>query len=130
MTTIEAVAAVILKDAKVLATQRGEGSNKGGWEFPGGKVKPGESPEYALEREIHEELDAAITVGEYLTSAENDYEGGHLVTHCYLCTLDSDHVVLSEHSAARWLDRESLDDVNWLPVDSAVRHVLKHGDLL
>lgn len=117
MKTKEVVAAIITKDGKYFATQRGYGVFAGGWEFPGGKMEPGETPQDALEREIKEELDADITVGELFETVEYDYPTFHLTMHCFLCKLVSDHVVLLEHEAAKWLDPGELDSVDWLPAD-------------
>ena len=115
--TIEVVAAIIIKDNQVFATQRGYGQWQGWWEFPGGKIEPGEAPEAALTREIHEELNAEITVGSLLQTIEWDYPAFHLTMHCYLCTLNSDQLHLNEHAASAWLTRETLRSVNWLPAD-------------
>jgi 8-oxo-dGTP diphosphatase len=117
MKRIEVVAAVIRREGKVFATQRGYGDFKDWWEFPGGKMEPGESPEAALEREIREELSAEISVGALLRTVEWDYPAFHLTLHCYLCTLSSESLHLNEHEAARWLDAGSLDSVRWLPAD-------------
>lgn len=115
--TIEVVAAIIIKDNQVFATQRGYGQWQGWWEFPGGKIEPGETPEAALTREIREELNAEITVGDLLQTIEWDYPAFHLTMHCYLCTLNSDQLHLNEHSASAWLTLETLRSVNWLPAD-------------
>ena len=117
MKTIEVVAAIITKDGKYFATQRGYGDFAGGWEFPGGKMETGEMPQDALVREIKEELDAEITVGELFETVEYDYPTFHLTMHCFFCKLVSDHVVLLEHEAAKWLSPEELDSVDWLPAD-------------
>ena len=117
MQTIEVVAAIIIKDNQVFATQRGYGQWQGWWEFPGGKIEPGETPEAALTREIREELNAGITVGDLLQTIEWDYPAFHLTMHCYLCSLNSDQFHLNEHSASAWLTRETLRSVNWLPAD-------------
>jgi 8-oxo-dGTP diphosphatase len=117
MKTIEVVAAIIQKGDKIFATQRGYGDFKDWWEFPGGKMEPGETPEAALEREIREELSAEISVGALLRTVEWDYPAFHLTLHCYLCTLSSESLHLNEHEAARWLDAGSLDSVRWLPAD-------------
>ncbi len=117
MKTIEVVAAIITKDGKYFATQRGYGDFAGGWEFPGGKMETGEMPQDALVREIKEELDAEITVGELFETVEYDYPTFHLTMHCFLCELVSEHVVLLEHEAAKWLSPEELDSVDWLPAD-------------
>jgi 8-oxo-dGTP diphosphatase len=117
MKTIEVVAAVIIKEGKIFATQRGYGPYKGKWEFPGGKIEQGESPEAALVREIREELNAEITVGDLLQTVEWDYPTFHLTMHCYLCTLDSDKLHLNEHTDSAWLTKETLATVKWLPAD-------------
>ncbi|MCH5252771.1 MAG: 8-oxo-dGTP diphosphatase MutT [Lachnospiraceae bacterium] len=114
---IEVVAAVIMDEGKVFATQRGYGEFKDGWEFPGGKIEKGESPQQALLREIKEELDTEISVGELLDTIEYDYPDFYLTMHCYLCTVKSGDLVLKEHEAAKWLSRDSLDSVEWLPAD-------------
>lgn len=118
--TIEVVASIIIKDNQVFATQRGYGQWQGWWEFPGGKIEPGETPEAALTREIREELNAEITVGSLLQTIEWDYPAFHLTMHCYLCTLNSDQLHLNEHSASAWLTRETLRSVNWLPADVVI----------
>ena len=123
--TVAVVAAIIEANGKVFATQRGYGPWKDGWEFPGGKIEPGETPEAALIREIREELDAEITVGEKLTQVEYDYPEFLLSMGCYLCTLTSGHLTLKEHEAARWLAPEELDAVDWLPADEIVVNALK-----
>lgn len=115
--TIEVVAAIILKDGKVFATRRGYGEWKGWWEFPGGKIEAGETPQAALVREIREELDAEISVGDLLDTIEWDYPDFHLTMHCYLCTLQSESMHLNEHEAAAWLTADTLRSVNWLPAD-------------
>ena len=125
MKTIEVVAAVIIRDGKVFATQRGYGQWKGWWEFPGGKMEAGESPQEALKREIREELDAEIKVEELLETVEWDYPEFHLTMHCFLCSLVSPKVHLNEHSQARWLTRETLDSVQWLPADEGLIRTLK-----
>lgn len=122
---IEVVAAIIVRAGKVLATQRGYGDWEGWWEFPGGKVEAGEAPEQAIVREIHEELNAAINVGDYLCTAEYDYPTFHLSMRCYLCSLDDERFELLEHHAARWLDVAHLDDVQWLPADVQVIQAIK-----
>jgi len=125
MKTIEVVAAIIKRDNKYFATQRGYGDFEGGWEFPGGKIETGETPQHALIREIKEELDADITVGELIETVEYDYPKFHLTMHCFLCELISEHVVLLEHEAAKWLSQEELDSVDWLPADLSVINHLK-----
>lgn len=117
MKKIEVVAAIIIKDGKVFSTQRGYGDLAGGWEFPGGKVEPGENQKEALEREIKEELDAEIAVGEYFDKVEYDYPTFHLTMHCYICTLTSEKLRLLEHEDAKWLAKTDLLSVDWLPAD-------------
>jgi 8-oxo-dGTP diphosphatase len=117
MKTIEVVAAIIIKDGEVFATQRGYGEFKGWWEFPGGKMEPGESPQEALRREIREELDAEVEVRELLETVEWDYPNFHLTMHCFICSLLSESLHLNEHEAATWLTHETLRSVKWLPAD-------------
>ena len=124
MKTIEVVAAVILKDKQVLATQRGYGDLQGRWEFPGGKIEPGEVHKVALSREIQEELDVQITVGDFLITVEYDYPNFHLIMHAYQCELLGDFH-LQEHSAARWLNLETLYDVDWLEADLPIVECVK-----
>lgn len=128
MKTIEVVAAVIVRDGQVFATQRGYGEWQGWWEFPGGKMEPGESPQEALVREIREELDAEISVGLLLETVEWDYPKFHLTMHCFLCSLLSDSVHLNEHEAAAWLTRDTLHSVKWLPADEGL--VGKIGEVM
>ena len=125
MKTINVVAAVIRKGDKILATQRGYGEFKDGWEFPGGKIEPGERPEEALKREIKEELKAAISVGEDLGVVEYDYPNFHLNMRCFMCSLVSDDVTLLEHEAMKWLTAETIDTVNWLPADKPMTEKIK-----
>ena len=127
---VKVVAAVIVRGTEVLATQRGYGEFEDWWEFPGGKVEEGESPEQALVREIHEELNADIEVGDYLCTAEYDYPTFHLSMRCYLCKLADVNFELLEHHAARWLDAPSLCDVKWLPADLQVVAALKSANVL
>lgn len=117
---IEVVAAIILRERRIFATQRGYGEWKDWWEFPGGKIEPGESPEDALKREIREELATEIEVDELLTTVEYDYPKFHLTMHCYLCTIISGDLSLLEHEDARWLALDELDCVKWLPADKDV----------
>ena len=117
MKTIEVVAAIIIKDGEVFATQRGYGEFQGWWEFPGGKMEPGESPQEALKREIREELDAEVEVRELLETVEWDYPNFHLTMHCFICSLLSESLHLNEHEAATWLTHETLRSVKWLPAD-------------
>ena len=120
MRQIEVVAAIIVKDHKVFATQRGYGECKDFWEFPGGKIDAGETPEEALRREIKEELDTEIAVGELFTTIDYDYPTFHITMHCYLCTIENGSLTLLEHEAAKWLSLEQLYSVTWLPADLLV----------
>ena len=115
--TINVVAALIRDGKRVFATARGYGNYKGWWEFPGGKVEPGESPEDALVREIREELDSEISVDGYISTIEHDYPEFHLSMRCYWCSLISGDLVLKEAEDAKWLDVETIDSVKWLPAD-------------
>ena len=117
---IEVVAAIIVRDRRIFATQRGYGEWKDWWEFPGGKIEHGETPEDALKREIREELATEIEVDELLTTVEYDYPKFHLTMHCYLCTIISGDLSLLEHEDARWLAIDELDSVKWLPADKDV----------
>lgn len=122
MKTVRVVAAVIKstnenKEPIIFATQRGYGDFKGGWEFPGGKIEEGETPEQALKREIMEELDTEISVGELIDTIEYDYPQFHLSMDCFWCEIVSGNLVLKEHEAARWLTKKQLNDVGWLPAD-------------
>jgi len=120
MKSINVVAAIILQNNKVLATQRGYGEFEGGWEFPGGKIEPGETPENALVREISEELAIEIMVEKYITTVEYDYPSFHLHMQCFLCSVIQGDLTLLEHSDAKWLSKENLETVNWLPADIVV----------
>ena len=120
MKTIEVVAAIIIKDGEVFATQRGYGEFKGWWEFPGGKIESGECPQEALVREIREELDAEIEVGDLLETVEWNYPNFHLTMHCFICSLTSESMHLNEHEAATWLTKETLYSVKWLPADEGI----------
>jgi 8-oxo-dGTP diphosphatase len=117
MKTIEVVAAVIIENGKVFATQRGYGAYKDWWEFPGGKIEPGETREAALIREIQEELNTEIAVEKLIDTVEWDYPDFHLVMHCFRCSIRSGSLTLNEHEAARWLTAETIRAVNWLPAD-------------
>lgn len=119
------VAAIILKDGKYFATQRGYGEWKDWWEFPGGKIKQGEKPKDALKREICEELNIEIEVGDLLTTVEYDYPKFHLIMHCYICSIKSGQPTLLEHEDARWLSSDELESVRWLPADIEVTSLLK-----
>ena len=125
MNHIEVVAAIIRKEDKVFATQRGYGEWKDWWEFPGGKIEQGETPEEALKREISEELSAEINVDELFSTVDYDYPKFHLTMHCYLCTLQTNAMHLNEHESARWLAKGELDSVNWLPADKTIIEQLK-----
>lgn len=120
MKTVKVVAAIIIHDNKVFATQRGYGEFKDGWEFPGGKVEQGETSQIALIREIREELDTEIEVGELLDTVEYDYPTFHLSMDCFICRVISGNLVLKEHEAAKWLNKEQLDSVEWLPADKGL----------
>ena len=120
MKTIEVVAAIICKDGAYFATQRGYGEFEGMWEFPGGKIEPGESRESALKREIQEELCVNISVEDFICTTNYDYPSFHLTMHCYLCSIESGEIELREHKSARWLTADLLDSVEWLPADLEV----------
>ena len=117
MKTIRVVAAIIRDKDKIFATQRGYGEFKDGWEFPGGKIEEGETPQDALKREIMEELDTEITVGELIDTIEYDYPNFHLSMDCFWAEVITGHLVLKEAEAAKWLTKEQLDSVDWLPAD-------------
>ena len=127
---VSVVAAVITKNIdgleKIFATQRGYGDYKDGWEFPGGKVEPGETPEAAIVREIKEELDTDIVVDEYIGTVEYDYPKFYLSMRCYKCSIKSGSLVLKEHEAAKWLNMEEIDSVDWLPADIEVVDILRN----
>ena len=128
MKQIEVVAAIIRKGDKIFATQRGYGDFKDWWEFPGGKIEAGEMPEEALKREIREELSAEISVDEFLCTVEYDYPKFHLTMHCYLCSLLMETLHLNEHEAAKWLTKDELDSVKWLPADLLAIDALKNRE--
>lgn len=131
MKTIEVVAGVIRKmeqdgSIKFFATQRGYGEQKGGWEFPGGKMEPGETPEQALVRELKEELAVDVAVEDFICTVDHDYPNFHITMHCYFCRVIGGNLTLLEHEDARWLTSAELRSVNWLPADvAAVDVVLK-----
>ena len=125
MNSIDVVAAIIEHDGRLFATQRGYGDLKGGWEFPGGKIEPGETPEKALVREIREELDCTIDVGERFCTIDYDYPTFHLHMGCYLAKVAGGHLTLLEHSAAKWLGAADIDSVDWLPADITIIDQLK-----
>ena len=131
MKQIEVVAAIIHHDGAYFATQRGYGEFEGMWEFPGGKIEPGESREDALKREIQEELGVDIYIKELLCTTEYDYPTFHLTMHCFLCSVASGEIELREHKSAQWLTAETLDTVEWLPADReiiAMLRAMKNGD--
>lgn len=128
MKQIEVVAAIIRdKEGRIFATQRGYGEWKDWWEFPGGKMEAGETPEEALVREIREELSTEISVDEFLCTVDYDYPKFHLTMHCYICSLLTEALHLNEHEAARWLSHGELDSVKWLPADiEVVKNIKKN----
>lgn len=125
MKNIEVVAAIIIKDGKIFASQRGYGEYKDGWEFPGGKIEERESPEMAICREIKEELATVIQPDTFLCTVEYDYPSFHLTMHCYICHIVSGNLTLLEHESSTWLDDTSLDSISWLPADILAVEKLK-----
>ena len=123
--TIRVVAAVIRKGDRIFATQRGYGEFKDGWEFPGGKIEPGETPQEALAREIKEELDTEISVGDLIDTVEYDYPKFHLSMDCFWCSIISGNLVLKEAEDAKWLTRDTIDSVAWLPADKGLVEKIK-----
>ena len=117
MKTIRVAAAVIREEDRIFATARGYGDDKGGWEFPGGKIEAGETAQEALAREIREELDTEILVGDLIDTIEYDYPAFHLSMDCFWCTIREGHLTLREAEAAKWLTAETMDSVPWLPAD-------------
>ncbi len=127
MKRVKVVAAVIKKDGKVFATERGYGEFKDMWEFPGGKVEEGEESRDALIREIKEELDTTVSVGDYIDTIEYDYPAFHLSMECYWCSIVEGSLVLLEHESAKWLEKDSLYSVEWLPADLTIIEKVKAG---
>ena len=127
MKTVRVVAAILIEKGRVFATQRGYGEYKGGWEFPGGKIEKDETGEEALQREIMEELRIPIEITAYFDTIEYDYPAFHLSMDCYLSRIASGSPVLVEHEAARWLSKEELEEVNWLPADRTILPKLKEA---
>lgn len=128
MNPIHVAAALIIDNHRIFATQRGYGEWKDYWEFPGGKIESGETPEEALCREILEELDTMISVKDKLITVEYDYPSFHLSMDCFIAEIIKGDLVLNEHEAARWLKKEELDTVNWLPADQIIIDLLKKND--
>lgn len=118
--TIHVVAAIIRRGDEIFATQRGYGEYKDWWEFPGGKIEPGENAEEAVVREIKEELDTEVNVDKYITTVEYDYPGFYLIMDCFWCSIKEGNLTLLEHEAAKWLPLDNLRQVNWLPADIEV----------
>ena len=130
MKQIEVVAAIIHDaEGRIFATQRGYGEWKDYWEFPGGKMEPEETTEEALMREIWEELETRIKVEQLVQTVEWDYPAFHLIMHCYLCHVESGHLELKEHEAAKWLHKDELENVDWLPADETVVKRLREGSI-
>lgn len=125
MKNIKVVAAIIINKDKVFATQRGYGEFKDGWEFPGGKIEKDETPEQALKREIQEELETKIQVKEKIDTVEYDYPNFHLSMDCFICNIVEGKLILKEHEAAKWLSKEELYSVNWLPADEGLIEKIK-----
>lgn len=127
MKRIEVVAGIIRNGGKLFATQRGYGEFKDGWEFPGGKIEPGETPQKALFRELKEELTVDVSVGDFLCTVDYDYPEFHLTMHCFYCSVVDGELTLLEHEAAKWLDVSELRTVNWLPADVEVVNALERN---
>lgn len=125
MKNVKVVAAIIINNGKVFATQRGYGEFKDGWEFPGGKIEIGETPEQALVREIQEELDTQINVKEKIDTVEYDYPNFHLSMDCFMCNIIKGDLILKEHEAAKWLSKDELYSVDWLPADKGLIEKIK-----
>lgn len=127
MKHIEVVAGIIKDGDKIFATQRGYGEFKDGWEFPGGKMEPGETPQQALVRELKEELAIDVNVGEFLCTVDYDYPTFHLTMHCFYCSVIGGELTLLEHEASKWLKMTELHSVNWLPADVEVVAALERN---
>ena len=127
MKHIEVVAGIIKDNNKIFATQRGYGEFKDGWEFPGGKMEPGETPQEALARELKEELAIDVNVGDFLCTVDYDYPTFHLTMHCFYCSVTGGELTLLEHEAAKWLKTTELHSVNWLPADVEVVAALERN---
>ena len=127
MKTLHVVCAVIRKDDKIFATQRGYGEFKDGWEFPGGKIESGETPQQALKREIHEELDTEINVGDQIETVEYDYPEFHLSMQCFWCNVLSGKLTLLEAEDARWLTKDTIESMDWLPADKELVQKIKES---
>lgn len=125
MKNVKVVVAIIINNGKVFATQRGYGEFKDGWEFPGGKIEIGETPEQALVREIQEELDTQINVKEKIDTVEYDYPNFHLSMDCFMCNIIKGDLILKEHEAAKWLSKDELYSVDWLPADKGLIEKIK-----
>ncbi|NLP35888.1 MAG: (deoxy)nucleoside triphosphate pyrophosphohydrolase [Clostridiales bacterium] len=125
MKNIEVVAAILVKEDKILATKRGYGEFMNMWEFPGGKIEPGEAKEEALLREIREELNIEISIGDLLCTVDYDYPDFHLTMHCFICTVTDGKITLIEHKDAKWLSMDELDTVQWLPADIGILDKIK-----
>lgn len=126
--TIHVVAAIIRRGDEIFATQRGYGEYKDWWEFPGGKIEPGETAGEAVVREIKEELDTEVNVDKYITTVEYDYPGFYLIMDCFWCSIKEGHLTLLEHEAAKWLPLDNLRQVNWLPADVEVIDAIESDD--
>ena len=130
MKKIDVVAAIIKRGDEILATQRGYGNYEGWWEFPGGKIEPGETPEQALVREIREELRADIAIEKHIIDVSHDYPEFHIDMQCFLCSLVGDELTLVEHEDAKWLDSEHVKSVKWLPSDIEVVDALQEQGII
>ncbi|MBR2844344.1 MAG: (deoxy)nucleoside triphosphate pyrophosphohydrolase [Solobacterium sp.] len=127
MKTIRVTAAVIVHEGRIFATQRGYGPYKDGWEFPGGKIEAGETPEQTIVREIREELNITIAADRYITTIEYDYPDFHLSMDCFYAHIEEGQISLLEHEAARWITKDQLDEIAWLPADLLLIPYLKQS---